>query len=323
MINVTTTGFGTVNGRTARLFHIANERLSVCVTDFGAALARLYVNTGGLRRNVVLGYGDASGYAAGTSSVGATVGRYAGRIGGARFTLDGREYRLEKNDGENHLHGGFGQRFWEAEIIENGVRFTLLSPAGDEGFPGELRITAAYELFGGTLRLTYEAETDPPTVLNPTNHAYFNLAGGGDIGGHQLYLTPDTYAELDGANIPTGRLLPVVGTRFDFTSPRELSDTVIDHSFILNGGGLREAARLYCPGSGIALVCRTTRPTVHIYTADYLHLDAGAAFLKRGGVCLETQHLPDSPNKKEFPTTVLKPGEEYNETTEYTFFVKK
>ena len=324
MITITTTEFGKVNGRKALLFHIGNERLGVCVTDFGAALARLYVSDGsGLRRNVVLGYGNASGYAAGTSGVGATVGRYAGRIGGARFTLGGREYLLEKNDGENHLHGGFGQRFWDAEITENGVRFTLLSPDGDEGFPGGLRISSCYELFGSMLRLTYEAQAEAPTVLNPTNHAYFNLAGGGDIGRHVLTLTPDTYAELDGANIPTGRLLPVHGTCFDFTSPRELGETVIDHSFIVKGDGLSEAARLYSPESGIALVCRTTRPTVHVYTADYLHLDAGAEFSKRGGVCLETQHLPDSPNKAEFPGTVLKPGEEYREMTEYTFSMEK
>ena len=308
-----------MNGREAQLFHIGNEHITACVTDFGAALARLYARTGeGIWRGIAQGYENASGYLRGSSSVGATVGRYAGRIGGAAFTLGGRSYELERNDGNNHLHGGFGKRFWDAEILESGVKFSLLSPDGDEGFPGELKVSVTYETEGSSLRIIYKAETDRDTVVNLTNHSYFNLAGSGDIAEHRLWLAPDTFAELDGANIPTGRLLSVKGTKFDFTSERELADTVVDHSFILNNGGrLTEAARLSCPGSGLALVCRTDQPTVHVYTADYLQFDTGAEFPARGGVCLETQHLPDSPNKPGFPTTVLRPGEIFESVTEF------
>lgn len=329
MTTVRSKAFGSVSGREARLFSIDNGALRAEVTDLGASLAGLYIHDeGGLSSNLVCGYDDASGYFEGTSSVGATVGRYAGRIGNARFTLDGKEYPLEKNDGENHLHGGFNKRSWEAETVENGVRFSLLSPSGDEGFPGELAVSVKYELEDRTLRLSYEAEAKAPTIVNLTNHSYFSLSGHGPVGGHILTVCADRFAGTDAALIPTGRLLPVRGTELDFTRPRILYPVLtspflagtrgLDHSFILpEGEGLKHAAELYSPVTGIRLICRTTQPTVHVYTAGFLDLDASGRFPRHGGVCLETQHLPDSPNKPGFPTTVLRPGEKFGEITEY------
>ena len=323
-------------GPGARLFTLDNGVIRAGVTDYGAALTEL--SAGGV--NTVLCYGDAAGYAAGSSSLGAVVGRYAGRIGGARFTLGGREYLLEKNDGANHLHGGFGRRLWHAEKTENGVRFTLASPDGDEGFPGTLRVSALYELAGSALRLTFEAETDADTVLNLTNHSYFNLNGGGDVGGHYLRVNADRYAETAAGLIPTGRLLPTAGTEFDFVWPRELSTALkderlsaprgLDHSFSITGadGSMRLAAELYSPETGAALICRTTQPTVHVYTAGFLdmdsapHLKGGAKQLRNGAVCLETQHFPDSPNRPQFPTTLLRAGERFKEVTEYELAVR-
>ena len=330
--------FGRALGRRARRYILTAEKLTVGVTDFGAAITDIIVpGRDGKPVNAVLGYDDASGYEKGTSSLGATVGRYAGRIGGARFTLEGREYLLEKNDGENHLHGSFGKRFFKAERIENGVRFTLLSPDTDEGFPGELRLFVTYEAEGGTLRVTYEAETDRDTVLNITNHSYFNLSGEGNCADHVLTVFADGTAEVGNGLIPTGRLLPVHGTPLDFTAPRRLKETIedaelsatrgLDHSFIVRGepGTLRSAARLTSPKTGVSLLCRTTQPTVHVYTAGFLDMDAaqrlrgGAKAEKNGGVCLETQHLPDSPNRPEFPSVLLKAGERFREVTEYVF----
>ena len=319
MTNIFETEYGRVSGRGARLFHLENEFMRICVTDYGAALTGIFLHAAdGRTINAVLSCPDAGGYERGSSSIGATVGRYAGRIANARFSLDGKEFLLEKNDGENHLHGGFNKRFWDSETIADGVRFTLVSADGDEGFPGELCVGVSYELIGSKLRLSYSAETDSATVLNLTNHSYFNLAGGGDISSHMLRLAPDEYAELDSENIPTGRFENVRGTRFDFTEARPIGSTVIDHSFILNNGGaLCEAARLYCPETGLGLICLTDQPTVHVYTADYVQLDTGGVFPKRGGVCLETQHLPDSPNKPCFPSVILRKGERFESITEF------
>jgi aldose 1-epimerase len=327
--------FGCAFGRRAKLFTLSNGGLTASVTDLGAALVSVRVpDKNGAERNVVLGYRDAAGYAAGTSSLGATVGRYAGRIGGSRFALRGREYRLPPNDGENHLHGGFGKRFFEAETTENGVRFTLESPAGEEGFPGALSLSVLYELDGSALRIVWEAVSDSDTHLNITNHAYFNLDGGGAVGEHLLSVNSDAYAEAAEGLIPTGRLKLLPGSPLDFRAPDRLKRAMedgrlastrgLDHSFMIRGeaGKMREAARLFSEKTGVLLICRTTQPTVHVYTAGFLDLDASGLFPRWGGVCLETQHLPDSPNKPAFPSTLLRAGETFREETEYEFFIE-
>ena len=332
--NITETGFGRAFGREARLFTLSNGAIRASFTDLGAALVSLEAIDGeGRPHETVLGYDSAEGYAAGTSSIGAEVGRYAGRIGGAGFELNGVRYELSKNDGPNHLHGGFGRRYYSADGDGDAIVFGLVSPDGDEGFPGELSLRVRASLVGNALRMEFTAETDRDTYLNITNHAYFNLNGGGTVDSHLLRVNAREYAELGEGFIPTGRILPVRGTLFDFTEARPLSCVLdrpelaatrgLDHSFMLPGSGMRTAAELYSPDSGIRLVCRTTQPTVHVYTAGYLDLDGapclrgGARALSRGGVCLETQHLPDSPNKPEFPSALLRAGERRTDITEF------
>ncbi|MCR5809337.1 MAG: galactose mutarotase [Clostridiales bacterium] len=333
--------FGMSGGAQAKLYTLSSEGMSVCFTDLGCSLTSLLVpDRFGCMRDVALGYGSAAGYMAGSSFVGATVGRYAGRIGGARFSLGERSFELEKNDGENHLHGGFGKRLFAAEEIRGGVKFSLVSPDMDEGFPGRLELSVSVTLKGRALRLVYEAVSDADTFINITNHSYFNLNGRGDIAGHVLRVNAKRYAELGPGNIPTGELLSVRGTPFDFTSRRPLMEAIadpalastrgLDHSFALeNEGRLVKACELISPDSGIRLSCRTTQPSVHIYTAGFLDGDRapfdknGHGFERHGGVCLETQHFPDSPNKKEFPSTLLKAGETYREITEFEFDIVK
>lgn len=325
--------FGNTTRGEAHSYSLFTQSFCARVTDFGASLVSLNVkNSEGKLKNVVLGYENAALYERGSSSIGATAGRYAGRIGGAAFTLGGKKYLLERNDGENHLHGGFSKRVWRAEAGENRVRFSLISPDGEEGFPGRLRVSCTYEAEGNTLRVIYEAETDAPTVINLTNHSYFSLGGSAEE--ELLSVNAELYAELGAGSIPTGRLLPVKGTVFDLREPKRVGDIIgspelcgtggLDHSFIIKreAAGLAPAARLEDPETGLVLLCRTTRPTVHIYTANFLHLDAAGSFPRHGAVCLETQHLPDSPNKPGFPTTILRPGEEYREETEYEFLTQ-
>lgn len=333
--------FGQAFERDATRYTLSSGAVSVGVSDFGCCITDLCVRDrlGGMR-NVVAGYASAEGYAAGSSCLGATVGRYAGRIGKARFCLDGREFTLEKNDGDNHLHGGFSKRFWHAEQRRGALELRLFSPDGDEGFPGGLFVCVTFELADNVLRITYEAEADADTVLNLTNHSYFNLNGGGDALSHLLCVNADEYAELGEGMIPTGRLLPTENTPLDFARWRLVGSALeddsllstggMDHSFaLLNEGRLCEAARLFSPESGVGLICRTTQPTVHIYTGNYLHLDsagfdrAGRPLVKHGGICLETQHFPDSPNRPEFPSAVLRAGERYAEVTEYEVWTER
>lgn len=333
MLNIFEQNFGNANGRQARLFVLDSGKMRVGVTDFGCTLAFIKVRgADGLMHDCALSYPDASGYARGASFLGATVGRYAGRIAGASFSLAGKQFLLEKNDGENHLHGGFSKRFWEAEVLENGVRFSLLSPDMDEGFPGELRAFVLVGLEGGTLRLSYEAVSGRDTVLNLTNHTYFNLNGGGDIKDHRLRLHSRRFAELDPGMIPTGRLVSVRGTPLDFTRVRRIGEISrcaelaaeggVDHSFFIEacGEGPVLCAELYSPASGIGLAVRTTQPSVHVYTGNFLQNDPALRFPQNGGICFETQRFPDSPNKPAFPTAVLRAGERYFELTEFEFF---
>ena len=328
--------FGSVNGRRARLFTLSNGVISASFTDFGASLVSLLApEKDGCRTETVLGYDSAEGYSRGSCYLGATVGRFAGRIGGASFTLDGAEYRLPKNDGENHLHGGFSKRFFDAGIKGEELVFSLESPDGDEGYPGNLKLKVTVSLDGYSLVIRYEAETDKKTVVNFTNHAYFDLDP--DKNGvlrHVLRLNSDSYAEADAALIPTGRILPVSGTPLDFTEGKVLEGILsderfrstrgLDHSFILKGKGLMKAAELIYPSTGLTLRLSTTQPVMHVYTGGFLDGDAcpvlrGGVKQKRHlGVALETEHLPDSPNKPDFPDTTLVPGKRFSETTVYT-----
>ncbi|MFI5757027.1 aldose epimerase family protein [Streptomyces sp. NPDC051569] len=274
--------------------------------------------------DVVLGFPDVGGYLESSGPYfGALVGRYANRIAGAAFTLDGRTHQLARNDGPNSLHGGergFDRRVWDAERDgEHGVRLSRISPDGEENFPGRLDVSATYTLEAdGSLRIAYRAVTDAPTHINLTNHTYWNLggAGSGSAAGHELRIAAGRITPVDGAAIPTGELAPVDGTRFDFRASRTVGGGY-DHNFVLDGEPL--AAELYDPASGRVLTVTTTEPGLQLYTGD--HFD-GKPYGPGDGIALETQHFPDSPNRPAFPSTVLRPGEVYASTTTYGFAVR-
>ncbi|MFF7826350.1 aldose epimerase family protein [Streptomyces rochei] len=276
---------------------------------------------------VVLGFDTLDGYVRHPEPYfGALVGRYANRIAGGRFPLDGRTYALARNNGPNSLHGGergFDKRVWDVEPVADGVRLSRVSPHGEEGFPGRVEFSATYTLdASGALRIVYEAVTDAPTVLNPTNHSYFNLGGpgSGHAGGHELRIAASRFTPVDGALIPAGAPADVADTRFDFRRARKVGSGY-DHNFVLDKGVTDtavEVAELYDPASGRVLTVATTEPGLQLYTADHL----GEPFAPGDGVALETQHFPDSPNRPEFPSTVLRPGEAFRSETVYGFSVR-
>ncbi|MFI2639976.1 aldose epimerase family protein [Streptomyces sp. NPDC018610] len=300
----------------------------VRVLSYGGIVQSVEVpDRAGRTADVVLGFPALEGYVAHPEPfLGALVGRYANRIGGAAFPLDGRTYALAPNDGPNSLHGGangFDKRVWEATAVEHGVRLARVSPDGEEGFPGRLEVSATYTLdASGALRIAYEAVTDAPTVVNLTNHTYWNLggAGSGPAGGHELRLAAARYTPVDGALIPTGERAEVAGTRFDLRAPREVG-TGFDHNYVLDKGVTAAPeliAELRDPASGRVLTVATTEPGVQLYTADHLT----DPFAPNAGIALETQHFPDSPNRPEFPSTELRPGEVYRSETVYGFSVR-
>ena len=312
------------------------------VLTYGGIIARLEVpGRGGRRDNVVLGLSDLEAYETRSPNFGATVGRYANRIGGGRFTLDGMTYTLPQNEGENTLHGGakgFGKRVWTVEAADDAaVTLGYVSEDGDAGFPGRLQVRVQFAIEGTTLRLTYTAETDRPTVLNLTNHSYFNLAGegSGDVWAHEMRLASDQITELRADNIPTGVLLDVAGTPFDFRKPRPVGARVreahpqivaglgYDACFVLRGNGMREAAVVREDSSGRVMTVRTDQPAMQVYSANKLTGalvgPSGRAYRSGDGLCFETQHFPDSPNHSSFPSTVLRPGERFRSESEYVF----
>ena len=317
------------------------------LTNYGARLIALSVpDREGKLANVTLGFDSLDRYVAHTAYMGCTTGRFANRIANGRFTLDGKEYRLATNIPPNHLHGGlrgFDRHVWKGSEVRQphavGVRFEFASPNGDEGYPGRLDTTVTMLLTDDNeLTIEYLATTDRPTVLNLTNHAYFNLAGAGvrDILRHKLTLHADDYLAVDAGVIPTGQLTPVKGTFMDFTSPHEIGERIAetkfgalpvgyDHCYVIRGksGTLRPAARVEDPQSGRVMEVLTTEPAVQLYTSNYL--DGGelnGGFKQHSAFCLETQHYPDSPNRPEFPSTVLRPGEKFQSTTIYKFSAK-
>jgi len=338
----------TDDGREVTLYELVNaEGLRATVMDYGAILVDLEVpDRNGKSADINLGFDELDPYLKRSPLFGAVVGRYANRIENASFTIDGIEYKITPNAGKNHIHGGNQKRFdkvmWKGEGFRTdegaGVRLTYLSKDGDEGFPGNLDCTVTYTLTNkNELKINYRATTDKPTVVNLTNHAYFNLAGAGssDVLGHEMMINADFYTPGDKSLIPTGEILSVKGTPLDFTEPKtiglrieQLSETRgYDHNYVLKNsdGSLILAARVYEPTSGRIMEVYTTEPGVQFYTANgmrNLQGKDGKVYQNHYGYCLETQHFPDSPNKPHFPSPVLRPGEKYDTTTVFKFSAK-
>jgi aldose 1-epimerase len=336
-------------GQEVELFTLSRPGApTVAVTSHGAYIVSILApDRDGKVAEVTLGHADLAGYLDDGPYLGAVVGRYANRIAQGRFTLDGKTYTLVQNNGPNSLHGGpegFHRKLWTPRIVEgpdgDALELSYVSPDGEEGFPGTLTAKVTYSLTGdGGLRLDYAATTDAPTVVNLTNHAYFNLAGdgAGDVLGHRLLLEADAFTPVDETLIPTGELRPVEGTPFDFREPVAIGARIdepdpqlergggYDHNFVVRGtaGELRRAARVVEPGSGRVLEVLTTEPGVQLYTGNFLDGSvvgrSGKPYGKREGFCLETQHYPDSPNQPGFPSVVLRPGETHEETTVFRF----
>ena len=314
------------------------------VLTYGGIVAALFVpGRDGQMDNVVLGLPDLDGYETRSPSFGATIGRFANRIAGARFPLDGASVTLAANDGANVLHGGatgFSKRVWTiADASATALTLERVSPAGEEGFPGTLTVRVEFAIAGSALRLRYRAETDAPTVVNLTNHSYFNLAGegSGDVWGHELTLAADQFLELRNDGIPTGAVLEVAGTPFDFSDSRPVGARVreahpqivaglgYDCCYLLRGSGLREVARLREPGSGRVMTVHTDQPGLQLYSGNKLtgalSGRSGRTYRSGDGLCFETQHFPDSPNQPAFPSTVLRPAAVFETETQYAFSV--
>ncbi|MGW4754575.1 aldose epimerase family protein [Streptomyces chartreusis] len=318
--------FGTLSdGTEVHRWTLERAGVRVRVLSYGGIVQSLEVpDRDGHRADVVLGFAGLDGYLTHPGPyLGALIGRYANRIAGGRFPLDDLTYALEPNTPPNSLHGGergFDKRVWDVTPVEHGLRLERVSPNGEEGFPGRLEVTVTYTLDAdGALRIAYEAVTDAPTVVNLTNHSYFNLAGAGSgsAGGHELRLAASRFTPVDGDLIPTGALDDVTETRFDFRQARKVG-AGYDHNFVLDKGvtaTAQEVAELYDPSSGRVLTVATTEPGLQLYTGDHLP----EPFAPGDGVALETQHFPDSPNRPEFPTTVLRPGEVFRSETVYGF----
>ena len=337
----------TPDGKQVDLYTLTNTRgIRARITSFGAILVSLEVaDRDGSLVDITLGFDKLDGYLGVHPYFGAIVGRYANRIGKAAFKLDGKVYKLAANNGENHLHGGtkgFDKAVWRLEDLGvKGagamVKMSYISEDGEEGYPGNLACSVTYTLTeDNKLEISYDAETDKKTVVNLTNHSYFNLAGQGtgDILGHELMLNADKYTVVDKGLIPTGENRSVKGTPMDFTTPMTIGSRIgqveggYDHNYVLNsrGGTLALAAKVYEPTSGRVMEIYTDQPGVQFYTGNFLDGSvtgkAGKVYQKNYGFCLETQHFPDSPNKPDFPSVVLLPGQRYATVTVYKFSTK-
>lgn len=343
MLGLEVAPFGSVEGRPVDRWVLRAGDLEAAVLTYGGTIQALHVpDRYGSPADVVLGFPTLEGYLGDQPYLGATIGRYANRITRGRFSLDGREYQLPVNRAPNCLHGGttgFDRRIWDAEPVESadsvGVRLGLVSPDGDNGFPGTLTVTVTMTLSTTGLRLDYEATTDAPTVLNLTNHSYFNLAGAGTVEGHVLEIAAARFTLAGPDEVPTGELAPVEGTPFDFRSPTAIGARIrqghpqvvqaqgYDHNYVLDrtaGDPLSFAARVLDPASGRELEVWTDQPGVQLYTSNFLDgtlVGKGEqVYRQTDALCLETQHFPDSVNQPEFPSTVLRPGERFASTTE-------
>ena len=290
------------------LYTLSSGRLEVSVTELGATVTKLRF----AGRTLSLGYGTAAEYLAGRAYLGAIVGRFANRIGGGAFELNGKRYELTKNEGANTLHGAdaFNTRRWRSEIDGDCVRFTLFSPDGDEGFPGDLSARVSYSLVGETLRIDFEGEAAADTVYAPTSHMYFNLDGSRDVRGHTLEMNASGVLEVDAALIPTGRVLPAEGD-CDFSAPRTIGQNY-DHCFTFDASPLCRLS-----AGGLRLSVTTDYPAVQFYTGAFLGDEIGA----NRGLALEPECYPDSPNRPYFPSALLRAGERFHKYAEYAFEV--
>ncbi len=347
--------FGTTpEGQTVTLYTLTNSNgVEAQITNFGGVIVSLKVpDRNDSLADVVLGFDKLEPYFEDSPYFGALVGRYGNRIAKGKFTLDGQEYTLAQNNMGNHLHGGlrgFDKMLWQAEPQSGdsssvGLKLRYQSPDGEEGYPGTLTTTVIYTLTNDNeLRIDYQATTDAPTVVNLTNHSYFNLTGqgGSSILNHEVMINADRFVPVDSTLIPTGELAEVAGTPLDFREPTPIGARIdaehpqleygigYDHCWVLNkeGDALTLAATVYEPNSGRFMEVHTTEPGVQFYSGNFLDGTLtgkdGAVYEQRTGFCLETQHFPDSPNQPNFPSTELRPGETYQTTTVYTFSTRQ
>ncbi len=350
-VAVTKADFGKMpDGKAVDVYTLKNADLDVRVTTYGARIVSLMTkDRDGKMGDVVLGYKSVDGYVAEGATktyFGSIVGRYGNRIRSGKFSINGHEYQIPANNNGNALHGGpqgFSEQLWTGKPIPDGVEMSLVSKDGDMGFPGTLTLHVRYTLVGGAVHINYSAATDKATVTNITNHSYFNLSGDGSgtILGEMLEINADGYTPVDAGLIPVGGVKPVAGTPFDFRKPTEIGARInvandqlkiaggYDHNWVLNGknGVMKLAAKVYDPKSGRVLTVTTTQPGVQFYSGNFLDGSfkgkAGVAYAKNTGLCLETQHFPDSPNQAAFPTTLLKPGETMRSETVFAFSTQK
>ncbi|MFL6439857.1 MAG: aldose epimerase family protein [Terriglobales bacterium] len=335
--------FGSAYASAIFLYTLQSETLTIRIINYGGIIVSVEApDRQGRFEDVVLGFDRLDPYISNPAYFGAIIGRYANRIADARFALHGREYRLARNDGKNSLHGGlrgFDKRCWTAQEIEDGISLTYTSPDQEEGYPGNLEAQVSYTVASNELRISYSAGTDRDTVVNLTNHSYFNLAGhaSGDILAHELQLESDFFTPCDKDQIPTAALQPVEGTAFDFRQQRLVGERIMerneqlrigqgyDHNWVLRSqvSGLRLAARLRDPKSGRALEVLTTEPGIQFYSGNLLDGTLvgkhGARYRKHAALCLETQHFPNSPNTPQFPSTKLKTDDHFESQTVYRF----
>ena len=337
--------FGFFRGYKCYLITLSNDNgFKASFTNFGAAMQSLFVpDKKGKSADVVLGYDTLEEYAEGNSSFGATVGRFANRIGGAKFTLNGVEYKLYANDHGNTLHGGqysWNKRVWTLKDVDDGltpsVTFGYISPDGEENFPGTVEVSVTYTLLKNGVEICYNAKSDKDTVINFTNHSYFNLSGEGvgDVKKHIVRINAEKYTPVDETLIPTGRFAYVTGTPFDFKAPKAVGTDMdngklpngYDHNFLLGENmEMRDVAEVFEKKSGRVMKVATDMPAMQFYIGIGLDNEKGKkghSYAKYGGLCLETQFCPDSPNKPRFPSCLLRAGEEFTSVTSYKFSTK-
>jgi aldose 1-epimerase len=326
------------NGDSTYLYTLTSDELTVKITNYGGIVTEIIApDKDGNPGNVVLGFDNLEQYLAGHPNFGALIGRFGNRIAKGKFELNGETYTLAINNGNNTLHGGiigFDDVVWTPEIVETesgkGLQLKYYSVDMEEGYPGNLDVTVLYELVGSDLEITYWATTDKATPVNLTNHSYFNLAGEGTILDHELMLKASKYTPVDEELIPTGEIAPVEGTAFDFREPKPIGRDIAqveggyDHNFVFDreGDGLELLGRLTDPKTGRTLEVLTMEPGVQFYTGNFLDgtlVSGDITYVKNYGLCLETQHFPDSPNQPDFPSTILEPGEQYFTKTIYRF----
>jgi aldose 1-epimerase len=346
---VTRASFGAISGQPVDIFTLRNANgIEIKATNDGGIITSIVVpDRNGRPGDIVLGFDDLQAYAKDSPYFGAIVGRYGNRIAKGHFTLDGHTYTLAVNNGPNHLHGGlkgFDKVIWHAEPLagSTGLVLSRRSPDGEEGYPGNLDVRVTYRLTDDNrLVIDYHATTDKATPVNLTQHSYFNLAGEGDVLGHELTIDADRYTPVDANLIPTGELAPVEGTPFDFRKSTAIGARIdtpnpqlknaggYDHNWVLTrkGTGLQLAARVVEPKTGRTLEVSTTQPGLQFYSGNFLDGTlkgkGGRVYVKHAGLCLETQHFPDSPNHPDFPSTILRPGEQYDTQTVFRFGVQK